>query len=1626
MVRSALRAGLILAWVLGLLVGAASGPQCLAQTIQTTLAAQTAKAPTPIKVTFAYCTSGGKQGLAVRIGLSQPIELAELKAHLVALPEVPKMEIVPEGDSTFGIYGEWLPVTDYEIRINPGLKDLNGVEHDERISTHVKTDAVSPYIGFDLDGKYYIPRRGKLDLNVESRKIDEAEVKLSRMFPSNLAVALDGIQKNGDVYSDFSEKWCEETAKWKLDLGGGDQLKKNPVNLMKHLDRKMRGVYCLSVKGTVRQGTRPGQSQGEGEDGDYSDERTDAKVVILTNLGLVAHWRDRELVLFVQDLYTVKPVWRARVTVWSARNQILGVSHTGLDGVAAFKDFNGALGKPKVVVVECGDDYTFLELTPRPEDKALVDGSLSPYDRKGYDGFIYADRELYRPGEKIHLRWIVRKNFGGAAAGVPLLLNVLKPNGKTLLSRPTLLSEMGTGELDLPTLKTYPTGTYTVRLTLPGEESKTVGSYTFYLEEFVPSRMKATVDFKDERWLAWRNYEFTVNGQHLFGAPASGRKAEALLQLDKADFHPAQWKEYRFGNDTAFTRSHESLGEAQTDKDGNARFSYTWKPAAQVTFPLRGTLLGKVFEPGGRAVTAKKNMTLFPSNVCLGLTAVPAGKTGEVVASVAAIGVDESPATLASVKLTLEKQVWNYYVRRYYSNLETNWSPTYEALETREVKLTGGRGEASFKVPGYGYYRLRVHSEATAQFSTIDFYSWDGQCELVDASRPSLIKVTPNKASYEPGETAEVKIESPFNGRALVVLEGDSFHDTFSTEIKDNVGRVRFKIRSEYFPGVWLQATVVHSIQQKPMLISPFSSFALAPLQVVDRSRQLTLSFPSLPKEIRPAQNATFEVKVLDNKGRPVRESELTLAAVDEGIHLTTGYQSPNPWAWLSRMRGLDLRRAHYYDKVAYDFDKPEPGGDLNESGMGKRLGEPSENWIKTVALWSGPVRTDRRGVAKVSFAVPEFTGQLRLVAVACTKTALGAQAGSIFIRRPYMLQTSQPRFLLPGDSFRTQSVLYNHSEAPCTARITWTTSGSLETAKGEQDLPLPAHGEATFAADLQAGQLMGPGRIVWNVSFLDAAGKRLDQLAEEVPIPVIAPAAFAAETELTILKPGETREFRNTKFVDNKMAELDLTVGASVMLRLQEALGYVLDYPYGCVEQTTSRLLPLYLVRQSTSLMATIKGKTQRDLDDMIRGGIDRLFSMQTASGGLACWPGDTTPYDYGSIYALHALTLIKNDRVIEVPQENFKALQRYVRDLSQDWSKDDMPDLYERAYAVYVLALGGDLDALHQIKRFDHVMLPRAARYLLAAVLAQNTQDLERVRKYLEDAPVKPWEVREQARTLNSDIRNAAIELLALRQMKTATPEELARRADELVRFLTRNHYGTTQETAFIITALSGYLADVTRNIESASVTVTDPEGRQKMLKGAEVYQGHAEGPGRVFRLANTGPTEVYVNLATHGIPLKPDLKPLSKGLTVSRLIYDKPTTASTTLKFRQTDNLIVRLCLDCAERVSVKNVILTDILPAGFEIENPRLDPDAVPDRGFGDTVNPSYLEIRDDRLVLAFDELTPGKHYFNYLVRTVTPGRFQQPAVAAECMYDPLVRGRSAVGTVEISPVGTSGK
>jgi alpha-2-macroglobulin len=834
---------------------------------------------------------------------------------------------------------------------------------------------------------------------------------------------------------------------------------------------------------------------------------------------------------------------------------------------------------------------------------------------------------------------------------------------------------------------------------------------------------------------------------------------------------------------------------------------------------------------------------------------------------------------------------------------------------------------------------------------------------------------------------------------------------------------------------------------------------------VDNTDRKLTVELAA-PKEIRPATSLAVPLRVLDSEGNPVANAAVTVAAVDEGICQVTNFLTPDPFGFFTGKRALGVHTADAYGQLMPEVAKADKesavGGD-DDAASGARHNSPIKSKrVKPVALVSGVLHTDAQGLAQADFSVPEFAGQLRVMAVASAQKAMGSSDQGVFVRSPLLVQSSWPRFAAPGDRFAVPLVVFNNSAAggDVAVSVEFTdTNGPLKfAANKDTKLAMPAitvkaggQGTATFEVTAQDATGVAHARLIATM-----AGETYE---ETVEIPVRPASPVMSDGGYLPAKPGAPTFIEIPGGMLDGTVRYELRVSSSPQLQLPEGLDYLDHYPYGCVEQTTSTLFPLVYLNDVGEKVSP--GMFDKDrVADKIRVGVLRLMSMQTADGGLAMWPGGHEDWDWGTVYATHFL-VEASIAGHEVPEEFRNQLLTYLHTLLAK-PQADAGTVELQAYAAYVLALAGKPDRpvmsrLSELLSTD-IGSGQARFHLAAAWLAAGRRDL--AAGLLPQALPAPRAGRELGGNVGSPIRDQALiasTLLAVDPTDLRIPDLIQKLADAG----RAKQWRSTQDTAFALMAIGRYLRQTKGDVpyETAEVLLDgkqiaaaedgqpliwsaaslDPQGRAEMAP----HSAALPAPGTKLEIRITGPAAAkgYVSWLRTGVPVKP-VASADNGLKVRRRYLDEHGKPLEALRVHSGDLVQVELTLEASGETD--NIVVEDLLPAGLEIENPRLEGNAADlvtrtrrshANGNGQEEEPHFAagraDMRDDRLVV-MGRLTDGRAgTYVYTARAVAPGVFVVPPVKAECMYDSATNslwggGTFTVLTADSAKIADTGK
>jgi len=1431
---------------------------------------------------------------------------------------------------------------------------------------------------------------GNLELDARLVNVSRLRVRAWRVHDNNLVPRLQGLRKSAtsrelaarDIDVDLPRNRAVDVT---LDLAG--------------LLRQPLGLYEIRVDAPGHRWTY------------------DSAIVAVTDLAVTAKRSRREISVWVTSLETGAPVPDAGIEVRSATNQSLAEGRTGSDGFATLPVAeNHPDGKPWLVLARKGEDASHLRLD-RSEwvlDDVDQSGARAP---RGFDVFLYPERGVYRPGDTVHLTGIVRGPGGETPPDFPVELTVTRPDGVEAARLIATPGAQGVFHADYPTPNGGQTGPYRVKATLPGS-GRVLGRTHALVEEFVPARIELTASPRREVFVADEEPEIEVVARYLFDQPAAGLPVAAAFTLRAKDYASGSLPDYSFRTTRPSERTRAKPVRAQLDADGRTF----------VALPLpEGTPMGRVelaitvtvTEPGSRSVSRNLKALVDRSPRHLGLRAPEGGfapvERGFDVSWVS-LTPDDRPAAPAPFTFALHSVRSDWGIREV--DGRSVWrNEEHTALQT-EGTLDPETASGSIPVvcPEAGRYRLLVTDVETGIVTKLDFYAAESaaRARAMAADSPERVELVLDRERYEPGATATLLVRSPFAGKLLLTIEANR---VLWHEVRD-VGAggetMEFRVPDSVRGGGYLLASVVRPLDLERGSWLPHRARGIARLDTTHESRRLAVTIEA-PAVGRPGRDARVAVRVEAAEPGAV----VHLWAVDEGILLSGATKTPDPHGHFFRRRRLEVGTRDVFTDLLPDHLRPAGTTRIGGDGGAARLRRnPVPTRRRDAAVtWLASVPVDETGRVELDLPTPDLTGAIRLMATAVSGDRYGSAERRLVLRDEISIEAGWPGFLAPGDRALVPFKVFNRTAEPLLARFTLRAEGAarLADAAAPDEFTVAPGGTMTLWREVE-GAGIGPATLTASVSD----GVRTAEAAHDLPVRPAGPL----HTETRLLRTeagGELVLEPSADFLPGARRRLEIAAVPEVELR--PALERLLDYPHGCVEQTTSRLTAIL---HAPDLMPTgPEGEGARaDLArEMIAAGISRLLTMQTRSGGLAYWPGGGTPHPFGTAYAASFLAEAARDGH-PVPGSFLDPLLAYLdMRLRDEGSPRNAPN--EAALLCRVLAA------------FDRPPESTMAR------LSERTEELDMAgRAHLASAWFDAGRQDRALAALTEGTLSLAAPTTLGGRITSAVRQEgvllstLLRIAPEhawvpaLVRRLTaarkNGAWRSTLEDAAALEALLRYqvLARDTREPAHFDVTVRCGEERYQATHEAPFLIDLPAGDEPV-RIESRGTGTIFLTLRTEGLARADRVTGYDRTLRVRRRWFAASGAPLDPATVRVGDLVRVEVTLSAPQAItgrallvgrSFPNVAIVDALPAGFEIENPRLATSAQ--GGRTSYSMPDRAEFLADRVVL-FSSALSGPRTFGYAIRAVKAGRFVAPPIQASCMYDPEYASVHGGGSIEVA-------
>jgi uncharacterized protein YfaS (alpha-2-macroglobulin family) len=1531
---------------------------------------------------------------------SLPYSTTDLSAYVV-VADMPQASVEAE-DQQICVDG-LLHGGRYAIRLRAGLPSVDGETLLKDVVLDVYVPDRSPFVGFANDA-YVMPAGLGGGLPITSVNADVAQVMIYRVGDRSIATAVrDGIfQGSLTEYDaeDIADRVGEQVWTGEVDLARGEpnELTTTAIPVAETIGQMEAGAYVITAK-------------IKDEYSEYWDSVA-TQWFIVTDIGLTTISGDDGVHAFVRGLDDAKAIAGATVRLVARNNEILGEATTDADGRAVFAPglARGEGGRaPQLLVAETADgDYAFLDLSRPAFD--LTDRGVEGRPSPGpLDVFATTERGVYRPGETVYLTALLRDERAAAVTGLPLTLEVERPDG--VVASKQVLNDQGAGGYfaALPLVAEAMRGSWTARL-YADPEAEALSSTSFLVEDFEPERLAFEVTAPDGPMATGEVTAVDVAAKYLYGATAPNLAVEAdaiLSPRTTLDAFPG----YTFGRvDDTVETSREPLGVVgTTDEAGNAVAEIVLPEPYATTRPLEAQVLLRLVDTNGRTIERSISRPVLATVDRIGIKPAFDDASGLAEGSQASFDiVAVSPAGEAIAKTglnwTISRIDTNY---QWYRNGST-WQ--WEAITTsREVATgtvdtpEGGPATIGANVD-WGLYRVEV--ESTGDNPTSSSYEFYAGYYYADAGSdtPDTLQVALDKAAYKVGDTAQLKLDPQFAGTALVMVVDNRIIAMQAVEVPEGGTTVPLEVTEEWGPGAYVTAILYRpsDVTEKRMP-SRALGLAFADVEPGDRKLDVTLEAPEVTL---PRQSFTTTVD-LGNLAAG-QKAYVAVAAVDLGILNLTNFKVPDPDGWYFGQRQLGMEVRDLYgsliDPTQGLAGAMRSGGDEGSS----RTGTPPATSV-LVALHSGIVEVDADGKATITFDMPDFSGTVRVMAMAWTETAVGHASADVIVRDPVVVTLSPPRFLRVGDESRLLVEINNIDGESGTYGVSLTTGEGIATPAASNDVELEKGNRTALELNLN-GMQIGDWPVVLTITAPDGSTQ-----TKELLLGVRPTSAPITTSRLVPIKAGETVTIGPDHF-ESYMANtgaMTLAIGPIARLDVPGLLLALDRYPYGCAEQLSSRALPLLYLND----VAKLVGIAEDDkLNQTVIDTIANLLSKQSSAGGFGLWG----PFDGGDLWLDGFVTdflLRAKAAGYDVPEQSMTmAFDNLANQLSYAADFDNGGE--DIAYALYDLARAGrvsmgDLRYYHEA-RLNAFGSPLAQAQLGAALSLYG--DPTRANSAFAAAVAKlnsPDNIRRYRGDYGTRMRDLA-GVLALAAEFKPDGVNLTDLANQLAKLRDRATYTSTQEDSWTLLAAAALGASAT----DGSVTL-DGEA----LTG-QVYRRYDQAGFAAVEVANTGTADTEAKVTVTGFPVTPPPE-ASNGFTITRDYYlpDGTPIDPQAAPIAQNDRLVVVLRVR-PQTLGSGQYVVADPLPAGFEIENPDLSAGSgVADFSWLTLDSATHVESRTDQYVAAFRYYdSTGTFTTAYLVRAVSPGTFVLPGATVEDMYRPEFRANTAAGAIEVTPIG----
>jgi uncharacterized protein YfaS (alpha-2-macroglobulin family) len=1330
--------------------------------------------------------------------------------------------------------------------------------------------------------------------------------------------------------------------------------------------------------------------------------------VLASNLGIIAKVnKNNNINVIVTDLLSTEPVKGAAVEVLDFQHQQIGNGTTDADGL-----FNIKLPHaPALVIVKRGDERGYLTL---PGGASL---SLSTFDisgeevQKGLKGFIYGERGVWRPGDTLFLSFILEDKNKTLPLNHPVIFELYDPQSRLFKRLVKVTGVNGFYTFAIPTNEKVLTGFWNAKVKAGGATF----SRSIRIETIKPNRLEINLNFNEKNNLLSGSIQGKLKAQWLHGASAAGLKTRITANLSRSVTTFANFPDFVFDDPSrSFNAEEQEIFEGTLDNTGTANINTTLKLSSEAPGFLRSSFTTKVFEEGGDFSIDNYSITYSPYDIYTGIK-TPRNRWGYdafyidsvQTVDIATVRSDGTPVSRSGIEVSVYKMEWRWWWDASDDDIATFYANAYKnPVSTQQVSTVNGKGKAKFNIKNEGRYLIKVTDAGGHACSKVVFADWPWWRSRNDENRQgaSILNISPDKGKYQVGETAVITLPSENNGRVLVSVEsGSRIISMFWTDLKMNKRpTVEIPITAEMAPNVFINITLLQP-HKNTLNDMPMRMYGYTPILVEDPETILE-PLITVPKQV--ASEEAFNISVKEKNGKAMT---YTLAIVDEGLLGMTRFKTPDPHSTFYAREALGIKTWDMFDLVfgAFGGNIEEIFGIGGDQELGVQKGNKNAERYKPVVKVLGPFALEKGKTNGHTVKLPKYNGAVRVMLVAGQDGAYGSCEQKITVKNALMAVATLPRVLGPSETVNMPVNIFVDDASIKSVNVQVSSNNLLivsGAAAKAVNFTRPGTGMANFT--FKVADKSGIARV----KVMATGGKFKAEY--DIELNVRNPNAVVSEFTGTIIEPGKSWNLSLTLPGMPGTNKAMIEVSSMPPIDLSRHLEYLITFPHGCIEQTTSGLFPqLYLDK-----VMELTPRRKIEIQDNIKAGLERLKLFQLSDGGFAYWPGMNSVSDWGTNYAGHF--------IIEAEKEGYN-LPSGMKSKWISFQQNEARNFTGRseyygneliqAYRLYTLALAGqaEMGAMNRLRERSNLSV--MAKWRLAAAYSVTGHN-EVAAELMVNLPVTVNPYSETGGTFGSDLRDMAMILQTFSVSKDLQRGMII--VENISKRLSTERWLSTQTTAYCLIAITEFanISGLTKNGLDFSYTLDGGTGNNVSTKAA-VYQTKLDVSNKqklAIGINNNGKTSLFARIYTEGIPVAGKETNNASNLSIDVIYRDMKGNGLDPENIKQgTDFKAFVTIKNTGQMGDYQNMALTQVVPSGWEIINTRLNQEAGIRADVFD-----YQDIRDDRVLTYFDLKAGETKSFSILLNATYRGQFYLPMVNCAAMYDNHIYARKAGKWIQV--------